>query len=116
MSDVNHPMHRQMMDSIRSGSWLDFDQLAQNAGRQNEQMQQKRLEEAAIVQAALDTPQGRKFIDWLTAKTLLRPPSPEEQGAATAEAYAIAKARREGQNQVLFLIMQALHAPQTPGQ
>lgn len=103
---------QQMMQALRSGSWMDTEKLAENAGQQLEKTQQQMRREAAIVKAALDNPQGEKFVQWLMSKTLLRAPSPEEQAAQSAESYAIAKARREGQNGVLFMILQALQMPE----
>lgn len=72
-----------------------------------ELMSQARLEAEPIAQL-FDTPQGQRVLLWLIGKTLLRPPSLEMQAATTAEAYALAAARREGQNAVVWMIISAL--------
>lgn len=64
--------------------------------------------EASIVSEALSTPAGRLFLNWLIRKTLLRPPTEEEQVSATEFAYVRAKARRDGQNGVVWMILHAL--------
>jgi len=104
---------QQIYETIRSGSWMDTDHLIAQAGKQHEDIQHKMREEAAVVQAALATPDGARFIDWLAKNTLLRPPTDQELNPGNAESYAIAKARREGQNGVLFMILQALQVPQS---
>jgi hypothetical protein len=103
-----------MMRAIRSGSWLDFDKLGETQSAQAQADREKLNAEAKIVQDALATPEGERFIEWLAGKTVLRAPAAEETGATTAEGYAIAKARREGQNGVFFMIMQALQMAQDP--
>jgi len=104
---------QQIFETLRTGDWMDTDHLIAQAGKQREQAQHKMREEAAVVQAALATPEGARFIDWLAKNTLLRPPTDQELNPANAESYAIAKARREGQNGVLFMILQALQVPQS---
>lgn len=65
-------------------------------------------QEAGLVAAALTTPERQLFPSWLVGKTLMRPSAEGTLAAATAEAYAIAKARREGQNGLVFMILHAL--------
>lgn len=97
---------------LETGGWGDLENLGEQiAGINKAQSQQQREEaarEAAIVKAALDTDAGRALLDLLVRKTLFRPSSEEERAALTAEAYAILKARREGQNSIVFMLLQML--------
>ncbi len=65
-------------------------------------------DEAAPIAAVFAGPEGTKALAWLVKKTLLRPPTEQEQTAKTCEEYAILKARREGQNGVIWMILQAI--------
>lgn len=69
---------------------------------------QARAVEARIVKGALATPEGGKFLLWLARKTVFLPPTEAERSATTADAYAIAKARREGRDGIFAVIMEAL--------
>lgn len=76
--------------------------------RQERDHEAQRRAETKIVREALETEAGRQFVQWLAAKTLLRGENEAELGATTCEAYAIAKAKRQGQNQVFLMIVDAL--------
>ena len=71
---------------------------------------EQRRREVKIVRDMVRTPQGKAFMTWLLQKTLVRPPSQIELSATTAEAYSIAKARREGQSGIAFMLLFALAA------
>lgn len=94
--------------ALQSQGWAAFEGLGERAAADKKRQDEQERTEAAIVHAALSTPEGEKFVLWLMQKTLLRSPGDAELGARTAEAYAIAKARREGQNQIVFTILTAL--------
>lgn len=99
----------QMLRSMGEGGWADLEGLEQNVRRLNEEqskdIREQESREAAIVAAALTTKEGGAFLNLLLQKTLLRPPTSEEQAATSAEAYAILKARREGQNALVFMLL-----------
>ncbi|MFA7504287.1 MAG: hypothetical protein WCZ28_06275 [Burkholderiaceae bacterium] len=102
----------EIFSRLETGGWGDLENLGEQIASANKAQSQKlRAEaerEAAIVKAALDNDAGRALLDLLVRKTLFRPSSGEEQAAATAEAYAILKARREGQNAIVFMLLQML--------
>lgn len=101
-----------IMGRLSNGGWSDLEGLGEQAANLHRtQAQQQREEaerEAAIVKATLDTEAGRKLLDLLIRKTLFRPSTDEERMALNAEAYAILKARREGQNAIVFMLLQML--------
>lgn len=98
-----------MLSKIAGGGWADLDSMSASLEQQHRAVssEEKRIadEQAAIVQAALSTDSGKALLDLLIRKTILRPPGDLELGAVTAEAYAIAKAKREGQNNVIFMLL-----------
>lgn len=67
------------------------------------------LREAIPIADVLETPEGQHMLRWLISKTLTRPVSELEANAKTIEEYALLKARREGQNGVVMMLMQTLH-------
>lgn len=97
-----------IMRSMATGGW----DALNNLGGEVSQAAGAELDEAKrqseLVRKFFATEAGGQFLEWLIGKTLLRPPGPAEE-AVTAEAYAIAKARREGQNGIVFMILQALN-------
>lgn len=99
---------------VASAGWDGLDNAEESMRRlyerQGAEEDEQRRREAAIVRAALDTPAGAELMAWLMKKTLLRPPSELELSARSAETYAIAKARREGQNGIVFMLLAALAA------
>ncbi|HRN83279.1 MAG TPA: hypothetical protein PK857_00545 [Hyphomicrobium sp.] len=62
----------------------------------------------AVIAKALGDEDGRAALALLVEMTLMRPPSDEETAARTMEAYAIAKAVREGQSNIVFTIFEML--------
>ena len=102
-------MMQDMLEQIlKTPGWGAFENLAGKAAGDQKNLMDDARTEAGIVHAALATPAGQAFLTWLIQKTLLRPPAEQELAATSAEAYAIAKARREGQNGVAFMILHAL--------
>lgn len=80
-----------------------------NDAEATRQQERAIIERATLAEGLSDDPARRqRFLVLLLRKTLLRGPSIEEQTAATAEAYAIAKARREGENGIVLMLMSAL--------
>lgn len=61
-----------------------------------------------MVRDALGGEAGARLMDWLMRNTVLLPPQGLELDATTAEAYAIAKAKREGQNAVVLQLKRLL--------
>lgn len=105
-------MFEQLIKQGMSEGWGAFDNADLMAAQEKE-LQAEREEmrrQSQIVRDALANPAGVKFMHWLLTKTLHRPPGSAELSAVGAEAYAIAKARREGQNQIVFMIQAALDA------
>lgn len=91
-----------------TGDPLDEDALAQLTEIERREDIEERRASAAVVAAALANPAGAKFLDWLCDRTIKRRPNGAEVNAVTAEAYAIAKAERTGQNAIYFIIVDAL--------
>ncbi len=94
--------------ALNSNGWGSLQDLTKKAAGDQAKIMDAAKTEAGIVNAALSTPEGKKFLLWLIGNTLLRPPGDQEIAATTAETYAIAKARREGQNGIVYSILHAL--------
>lgn len=113
-----------MLARMAGGGWKDLEGLQagfDDATRQVTDAEQAELDrQAALVARVFATPDGQDLLTLLLCKTLLRPPAEDERAAQTAEAYAIARARREGQDSVVFdllgLIQRASGKPQNGGQ
>jgi hypothetical protein len=101
-------LQEQIEQILKTPGWGAFENLSDKAAGDQARLMDEARVEANLVAAALTTPEGQRFVAWLLQKTLLRPPAEQELTAATAEAYAIANARREGQNGVTFMILHAL--------
>jgi hypothetical protein len=103
----------EMIDiALSTPGWSALQDLTKKAAGDTKRLMDEARAEASVVGAALASPEGRRFLHWLIRKTLLRPPAEQELAAASAEQYAIAKARREGQNGVAFMILHALEVAQ----
>jgi hypothetical protein len=100
--------------ALATPGWAAFEDLTKKAAGDAKRLMDEARTEANIVGAALATPEGRRFLHWLIRKTLARPPAEQEMAAASsAEAYSIAKARREGQDLIVFMILHALEVART---
>lgn len=98
-----------MMERIAQGGWAsldaahsDIDQAAKRLGGE-QKIEQDR--QAAIVAKVLATEDGRALLNLLLEKSLLAPQSDAERAAQTAEAYAIAKAKREGRDSIVLMLI-----------
>ncbi|MGL4396621.1 MAG: hypothetical protein ACRCS9_08795 [Hyphomicrobium sp.] len=102
----------QFMESLAGSGWSDLEiskeKFAQQAQEQGSAERAEMNRQAAIVARALDTEAGRALLDLLMRKTVLRAPGDEERAARTAEAFAILKAKREGENSVVFMLLSML--------
>lgn len=98
-----------MLAEIVGGGWdsLDFAKTAATIKEQAGQVREAARAKALVLQAAFSTPDGQEVLRWLIGETLLRAPSDEELAAKDLH-YAILKAKREGQNSITLLILDAL--------
>ncbi len=94
--------------ALETGGWGSLQDLTKKAAGDQSKIMDAAKAEAGIVAAVFATPEGKKLLAWLIGKTLMRPPNDYENTAQTLEAYAIAKARREGQNGIVYMILHAL--------
>jgi len=105
-------MIKDMMEQLAGGGWADLDNIGDNFKKiTNAQGKAEREEierQAAIVAGALSTVDGKALIELLVNITVLRQEADAELGANTAEAYAIAKSRRAGQNSIVFFLLARL--------
>jgi hypothetical protein len=98
-----------VLDRLSRGGWNsleaaqgEFDAEAKRIGNEAKIEHDR---QAAIVVAALGTPEGKALLDLLILKSLLLPLSDFERGAQTAEAYALAKAKREGRESIVLMLI-----------
>lgn len=103
---------RKLVEEMAAGNWAGIDDADETLKQYNDAQERAEADERAvqarIVKRALGTPEGRVFLAWLAQKTVLRPPNGIELSAKTADEFAIAKAKREGQSSIYFMIMEAL--------
>lgn len=95
-------------DLFAKGGWDALDIDRQSLSLDAQKMIAAAVEEAVPVAKLFASEDGQRVLHWLMRKTLLRPPSVEQRMAQSPEAYALAAARREGQNGVIFMILHAL--------
>jgi hypothetical protein len=110
-----HPAIQSLMDGVKTGGWEGLENFGKNAKEAAVRMREQAEREARIVQETFSTPSGQQCLEWLIKMTLLRGPNQEELAATTAEAFAIANARRQGQDQIVFTILQALSFKEQQG-
>ena len=108
----------QILKQLGREGWdgLNVDPAAHDAATQR--MISAAEAEARPIAAALSTPEGQYLFNWLIKKTLFRSPSELETAAMSAEHYAILKAKREGQNSIIFMllhVLQVANGQQPPG-
>lgn len=96
-----------LMQTMGGHDGLDLDKagagFAEDMARQREQL----LIEAATLAAPFRGEPGRRCLEALVAKTVLRPLVPPLTGQ-TAEQIALYACQREGQNQIVAILMQAV--------
>lgn len=97
------------MEQLSAGGWDALQNFGGNAKTEAYRLREEAEREARIVIECFGTPAGHACLEWLIKKTILRGPNPEQIGATTAEHYAIASAKREGQNATVFTILHALN-------
>jgi hypothetical protein len=110
MNDSSYNPVQSMMDRMTTGGWDVFDtDLIAGLNRDAQlKRQAEAMAEAAPVLATFATPDGQLTLEWLVNRTLLRPPSDRERAAKTNDEYTIAAAERQGQNDIVRMILQAM--------
>jgi hypothetical protein len=98
-----------ILSQLTGGGWDSLNNMGASAEADLRRMSEDAEREARIVLECFGTEAGKACLEWLIKKTILRGPNADQQGASNAEHYAIASAKREGQNQIIFLILQALN-------
>lgn len=93
---------------LAGGGWEGLEPDLSRMSADAQELINQAMREAEPVAKLFATPEGERVLLWLIRKTLLRPPSAEQATAATTEAYALACARREGQNAVIWMLLAAL--------
>jgi hypothetical protein len=102
-----------MTDGFLDGGWGTIEKPGSRAREATQRMVDTRREDylakCAILDKAFGTEDGRAALAVLVAMTLARPASEQENLAArSAEEYAICKAIRDGQNNIVFTIFEML--------
>lgn len=100
-------MTPELMDKMFSGGWDSFENLSKNAGEDLERQNAEMLAEAATIAAPFRTPEGKRCLELLFRKTIARPLIMPIEGM-TLEQQALYASRREGQNGVVAIILNAL--------
>ncbi len=102
----------QLMQTAFGGGWEGIENAGKTAALANQEESRKLREEArrqaAIIAKAFSGKAGRAALQLLVDKTLLRSQSLEERNAKTADQCAILASRREGQRDVVFMILDML--------
>lgn len=110
MSDIADPF-LDMMENFARGRWDGFDAPPMKPDRsaENKALKDEQARQAAVAARVFATDDGKALLEILFRMTFLRPPGADEMAAMqSAEAYAIAKARRDGQNDMIFQIINML--------
>lgn len=105
---MSQQMMRDMMGGLMREGWAGIEADPRQFDAQMKRAYDRAMEEALPVAKLFEGELGERVLLWLMLATLLRSPSPEEQAVRSAEEYAIMKARREGQNSVVFMILAAI--------
>jgi hypothetical protein len=94
--------------------WGKFENNAKTMAEDLKSQRDEMLAEAAVIAAPFLTPEGKIVLDILVAKTFMRPLlQPVE--ALSLEQHALYAARREGQNQIVALLLNAVAAVGSQG-
>ena len=108
---------RALEADVMAGGWasLDIERTQKLRAHHAAKMRIEQREKARVVRDALATPAGQRFLaEFLKPRTIEFRQTPAEAGATTAEAYAIAAARREGRNSIWWAIQDALAFDEAP--
>lgn len=97
-----------LLHDLGMDGWGGLENIGVKAEAERQRIMIDARAEASIVTDVMKTPEGKRLLEWLVKRTLLRPPSDIEQQAGDIHAYALAKARREGQNGVVFMLLSAI--------
>ncbi|CAN1721988.1 protein of unknown function [Hyphomicrobium sp. 1Nfss2.1] len=101
-----------LMQNALGGGWDGIENAGKTAALVNKEETRKLREEerrqAAIIAKVFSGKAGRAALQLLVDKTLLRSASLEERNAKTAEHRAMLAERREGQRDVVFMILDML--------
>jgi hypothetical protein len=100
---------KDVLDDVAEDGWAGLEGLGARRSMMPK-MNQEALDDARMVNAALSTPDGRRFIKWLVEQTKLRGEGDDEIAPKDIHLYAVAKAKRAGQNSVVDMILLALRA------
>lgn len=98
-----------VMAELSKDGWAGLQPVDQKAN--DEVLKRQRdlmLEEAAVLAAPFETPAGQRALHELMRRTILRPPTLEAQASKSVEEYALLAKQREGQDQVVWMILQAM--------
>ena len=99
---------RNFLNGMSQDGWVglevDHDRLSADMKR----IAEEAVREAMPIAQVFGTPEGQQVLYWLMAKTILRPPTAEENEIKTAEEFAMLKKQKDGQNGVIFMILHAL--------
>lgn len=90
-----------------SQGWDRFEDMGRNAAEDFKRQREEMLAEAALIARPFKTPDGQALLDLLVKRTLFRPLAKPIEGY-TMEQQALYAAQREGQNQIVAMILQAI--------
>lgn len=97
-----------LMQGLADDGWSSLEGGEQRLSDDMARMKAADIDDARRIARVLDNPDGQWLLAWLVKRTLLTPPGDLERSAKSLEMYAIHKARREGQNHVVFMLLGAL--------
>ena len=98
---------QEILQKAASGGWGAFENLAKNAQQDFDKQRAEIMAEAATIAAPFRTPEGKRCLELLMLKTIMRPLAMPIEGMSL-EQQALYSNRREGQNQVIAMICNAL--------
>jgi hypothetical protein len=97
----------ELVQKLAAGGWGMFENLAQSTSEDFARQREELAAQAAVLAAPFKTPEGKRCLELLVEKTILRPLVPPVEGT-TLEQQALYANRREGQNGVVAIILNAL--------
>lgn len=100
------------LEALASGGWDDLGQGQKRLREARDRVLRDEAEaeaaHARVVRDALDTPAGARLMAWLRSQTIEREESGNEVPGLSVEAYALAMARRQGQDSIVRRLAQYL--------
>lgn len=100
-------MTPELLQKIGSGGWGALENASKNIQQDFERQRAEIMAEAATLAAPFRTPEGKRCLELLIRKTIMRPLVMPIEGMSL-EQQALYSNRREGQNQVIAMICNAL--------